>query len=199
MQKDVFEFKERSVVSVPYTWFGRRLRYVIKWVLILCWVLYSVVVVAILHGDTVVGMVTVLGIPTAVCLSFLRATANGARDVLIDAVYTFTDDSLEAFYDSYPAEDRFGTPRVRQVRYTIKYSDIRKIAFYRRISRVEIYGTVHIEIAEYDSNGQPVQCYDRVRNRAVINSLPVPSSAYGLLDTLCSNAGWQRSYVIEYG
>ena len=197
--KDVFEFKERAVVSVPYTGFGRRLRYAIKWALSVCWLLYAVVVVGILRGDTVVGMIVALGLPTSVCLAFLRATANGVRDVLIDAVYTFTDDSLEAFYASYPAEDRFGTPRVRQVRYTVKYSDIRKIAFYRRISRVEIYGTVHIEIAEYDSNGQPVPCYDRVRSRAVINSLPVPSSAYGLLDTICSNVGWQRSSVIEYG
>lgn len=197
--KDVFEFKERAAVSVPYTGFGRRLRYVIKWSLSLCWLLYAVVVVGILRGDTVVGMIVALGLPTAVCLAFLRATANGTRGVLIDAVYTFTDDSLEAFYDSYPAEDRFGTPRVRQVRYTIKYSDIRKIAFYRRISRVEVYGTVHIEIAEYDSNGKTVPCYDRVRSRAVINSLPVPSSACGLLDTICSNAGWQRSSVIEYG
>ena len=199
MQKDVLEFKERSVVSVPYTGFGRRLRYVIKWVLILCWVLYSVVVVAILHGDTVMGMVTVLGIPTAVCLSFLRTTANGTLGVLIDAVYTFTEDSLEAFYDSYPAEDRLGNPRVRQVRYTIKYSDISKIAFYRRISRVEIYGTVHIEIAEYGDDGQPVTCYDKVRTKAVINSLPVPSSAYGVLDAVCSNTGWQRENVVEYG
>lgn len=197
--KDVFEFKERAVVSVPYTGFGRRLRYVIKWSLGLCWLLYAVVVVGILRGDTVVGMIVAMGLPTSVCLAFLRATVNGTRDVLIDAVYTFTDDRIEAFYDSYPAEDRFGTPRVRQVRYTIKYSDISKIAFYRRISRVEIYGTVHVEIAEYDSNGQPVLCYDKVRSRAVINSLPVPSSAYGLLDTICSNAGWQRSSVIEYG
>lgn len=197
--KDVFEFKERAAVSVPYTGFGRRLRYVIKWSLGLCWLLYAVVVVGILRGDTVVGMIVALGLPTSVCLAFLRVTANGTRDVLIDAVYTFTDDSVEAFYDSYPAEDRFGTPRVRQVRYTIKYSDISKIAFYRRISRVEVYGTVHIEIAEYDSNGQPVPCYDRVRSRAVINSLPVPSTAYGLLDAICSNAGWQRSSVIEYG
>ena len=158
-----------------------------------------VVIVLILRVDTLLGAVKVLAIPTLVCILYLSRTRDGSRGVTMDAVFIFREQQMPAFYDSYPAAGRDGTPRIRQVSYTVQYKDITKIGFNRRIARLEIYGTLHIQIAEYAADGTPVPCYDKIRKGAVINSLLPADRVDEIITAVCRNSGWPRERIVEYG
>ncbi|HJC00514.1 MAG TPA: hypothetical protein H9764_08670 [Candidatus Flavonifractor merdavium] len=192
-------FSERAAINVPYRGPLYQLRPWIKWTIFFCWVVYLVVIVLILRGDTLLGAVKVLAIPTLVCILYLSRTRDGSRGVTMDAVFIFREQEMTAFYDSYPAAGRDGTPRIRQVSYTVQYKDITKIGFNRRIARLEIYGTLHIQIAEYAADGTPVPCYDKIRKGAVINSLLPADRVDEIITAVCRNSGWPRERIVEYG
>lgn len=192
-------FSERAAINVPYRGPLYQLRLWIKWIITLCWLLYLVVVILILQGDTILGAIKVLGIPTLLCMLYLNRTRSKSMGVNMDAVFIFRDQDMTVFYDSYPAEGRDGTPRVRQVSYTVQYKDITKIGFYRPIARLEIYGTLHIQIAEYAADGTPVPCYDKVRKGAVINSLLQVDRIDEIIAAVCRNCGWLPEQITQYG
>ena len=200
MEQERVDFPARTVHTVAYQGPAYRVRPLIKWALILLWIVYFGLVVAILRGDTLWGGVKACAVPTLVGLLFLYRTRSRTVPAVMEASFLFYPDYLLLAYENSPVTDRYDRHYFRQVYYWVKYADITKICYQRAYCRLEIYGTISVRItARVDGKLAQHPDLERTRAGAAMNAYLPPERAEEIMAAVCRNSGRPLDSIEQYG
>lgn len=199
-ERERISFSEWTVHTIPFRGPFYKARPVVKWGLILCWLLYFGVVVLLLKGDTFLNGLRAVGIPSFVAVSWLFTTRSRTLRTVMDAEFIFFAGAMTAAYEKYPSAGRYDAQQFRQVYSTIQYSDITEIKYNMSYHRLEIYGTVTTRITERDEDGRLAEkpVFHKTRRGAVINSYLPEERAEEIVSAVCRNTGYRPASVKRY-
>lgn len=198
--QDRILFPATIVRADPYRGPLYRARPFIKWVVLVCWVLYFGVVVLILRGDTFLGGIGTCAVPSAVALAWLFATRTRSVWSTMDVELLFYRDGLEARCENYPITGRYDEPEFQQVRQSVKYGAITAVRYQVSTRRLEIYGSIHtVEVRKHGGVPESRPSFDKVQPKAVINFYLPAERAEEIIAAVCRNSGRTLDSVERYG
>lgn len=193
-EKEYLDFKEKAIISMPYTGLGEGFRTRVKCALLVSIMLSVANAILLVSGMRQGKLLYILGGIMLVCTWILIKTRTKTFDKWINAALIYTERSLRVYNRNYYTGYTNGIPCDKEVLYTINYEDITDIEFHRREQSIEITGEFKVEIRNQSSLDPE---YRDVYTIDCLVIKPEEKLVKKILDGICRNSNFNPTNVIE--